>query len=43
MTYLTDADPAEEVAPLGFTVSAARWRLSRTGERWLIVNEVSGS
>ena len=33
MTYLTEADPVEELAPLGFTVSAARWRLSRTGER----------
>lgn len=32
MTYLTDADPAEEMVPLGFTVRVPRWRLSRTGE-----------
>jgi len=31
--YLTEADPVEEIAPLGFRVHARGWRLSRTGER----------
>lgn len=31
--YLTEADPVEDVTALGFPVQAARWRLSRTGER----------
>lgn len=31
--YLTATDPVSERTPLGFTVAAPRWRLSRTGER----------
>lgn len=32
VVYLTEAEPVAEETPLGFTVQAARWRLSRTGE-----------
>lgn len=31
--YLTDADPMDEMTPLGFRVQRHRWRLSRTGEQ----------
>lgn len=32
VAYLVETDPVEEVTPLGFTTTAQRWRIAKTGE-----------